>query len=200
MINIALFASGNGSNVESIHNYIKNRKLDNPDRIDSMRISMVYTNNKDAYVINRCKILRIPYKIFDKDELNNGSILNDLKNNKIDFIALSGFLLLIPKDIIEYYNKKIINIHPSLLPKYGGKGMYGMNVHKEVIKNKESYSGVSFHYVNDKYDDGDIISKHRVRVSRGDTPTTLRNKIKDIEHKIYPIVLYGIIVKTFFNN
>lgn len=192
MINLALFASGNGSNVENINNYIISRKINNPDRKDSMKIKMVFINNNDAYVIERCKRLQLPYFIFNDDFMNNGKLLHKLKKENIDFIALCGFLKLIPKDILKEYHKKIINIHPSLLPKYGGKGMYGMNVHRKVIENKEKYTGISIHYVNERYDDGDIIWKARQRISSTDTPEIIANKIHRLEHKWYPVIIYSI--------
>jgi len=192
MINITLFASGNGSNVEAIFDYIKTRKLDNLSRVDSIQINSVFTNNDNAYVIKRCEKLRIPYFIFDKEELNNGIVLSKLIEIETDFIALCGFLLLMPKDIIDYFPKKIVNLHPALLPKYGGKGMYGMNVHREVIKNKERFSGITIHYVNEKYDKGDIIYKVRKKIMATDTPETLANKIHSLEHKFYPVILYSV--------
>jgi len=97
-----------------------------------------------------------------------------------------------PKDIIDYFPKKIVNLHPALLPKYGGKGMYGMNVHREVIKNKERFSGITIHYVNEKYDKGDIIYKVRKKIMATDTPETLANKIHSLEHKFYPVILYSV--------
>jgi len=191
MINLALFSSGNGSIVENIHKYIDSRKL-NTNRKDSMIIKMVFINNKNAYVIKRCIGLRIPYFVFNEDDMKNGKIFNKLKKEKIDFISLCGYLKLIPKQIVDYYKKRIINIHPSLLPKYGGKGMYGMNVHMKVIDNNEKYSGISIHYVNGGYDDGDIIIRIRQRISMSDTPESLANKIHFLEYKWYPVTIYSL--------
>lgn len=197
MVEVALFASGNGSNVESIHKYIISRKLDNPNRKDSIRIKMVFINNEKSYVINRCEELNIPYTIIDNNFINN-KLLSSLKELKIDFIALCGFLKLIPHDVCDEYEKRIINIHPSLLPKYGGKGMYGMNVHRQVIKNKEKYTGISIHYVNGDYDRGEIILKVRNKINKNDTPEIISNKIKKIEHKWYPITIYSLISRFNF--
>lgn len=194
MTNLALFASGNGSNVENIHKYINSRKLNNFDRIDSMNIKMVFTDNKNAYVISRCDRLGIPYYVFDKEEMNNGKLLDKLIDEEIHFIAFCGFLKLLPKEIVDYYDGKLVNIHPSLLPKYGGKGMYGMNVHRKVIENKERYTGISIHYVNDKYDDGDIILKVRERISSTDTPEIIANKVHRLEYKWYPVIIYSCIL------
>lgn len=195
MVRLGVFASGNGSNVENIFKFIKNKKLDNHHRNDSMMIGMVFTNNKNSYVINRCKHLNIPYFIFDNNFLINGNLLKVLIEQKIDFIVLSGFLKKIPYNIINNYNKRIINIHPSLLPKYSGKGMYGINVHKKVLKNKENYSGISIHYVNSEYDNGDIIYKVRQRISVNDTPESLYNKIRILEHKWFPLIIHSLITK-----
>lgn len=195
MNRLGIFASGNGSNVENIFKFIKTKKLHDHNRVDSMVIGMVFINNKNAYVVNRCKLLNIPYLIIDDDFMNNGKLLKVLKEQNIDFIILSGFLKKIPDSIINIYNKKIINIHPSLLPKYGGKGMYGMNVHKEVIKNKENYSGISIHYVNEEYDKGDIIYRVRQRISSNETPESLYNKIKILEYKWYPLIIHSLILK-----
>ena len=153
---------------------------------------MIFTDNKNAYVINRCKRLNIPYYIFDNVDMSNGNLLNKLIIDGIDLIILSGFLKLVHKDIIYHFDKKIINIHPSLLPLYGGKGMYGMNVHKKVIENGEKYSGISIHYVNEKYDDGDIIIQQKQKIMDGDTPEILANRIHQLEYKWFPVVIYSI--------
>ena len=147
---IIIFASGSGSNAENIVNYFSNKR--------SNYKWLICTNNPKARVIERAKKLQIDYKIFTKDELYNGSILNCINSLNPELIILAGFLLKFPIEIINVYNKKIINIHPALLPKYGGKGMYGMNVHKAIIKNKEVVSGITIHYVNKKY------GEHRVAV------------------------------------
>lgn len=195
MKNIAVFVSGNGSNIENIQKYIKSRKLNNIERSDSIQIKMVFTDNKNAYALVRCKKLGLPYHIFDMEDMNNGNLLDKMIDEDIDFVVLSGFLKLVHKDIIEYFNRKIINIHPSLLPKYGGKDMYGMNVHRKVIENKESFSGISIHYVNEKYDDGDIIMQEKQKINIGDTPEILANQIHLLEYKWYPIVIYSLCSK-----
>jgi len=195
MTNLALFASGNGSNIDNIQKYIISRKLDNPDRTDSMNIKMVFTDNENAYVINRCEQMGISYHVFKKEDMNDGKLLDKLVDEEIDLVVLSGYLKLVHKDIIDSFDKRIINIHPSLLPKYGGKGMYGMNVHKKVIENGEKYSGISIHYVNEKYDDGDIIVQQKQKIMKGDTPEILANRIHLLEHKWFPIVIYSLSLK-----
>jgi len=195
MKNIAVFVSGNGSNIENIQKYIKSRKLNNPERSDSIQIKMVFTDNKNAYALTRCQRLRLPYHIFDMEDMNNGNLLDKMIDEDINFVVLAGFLKLVHKDIIDYFNRKIINIHPALLPKYGGKGMYGMVVHRKVIENKESFSGISIHYVNEKYDDGDIIIKQKQKIYDSDTPEIVANKIHALEYQWYPITIYSLCSK-----
>ena len=195
MTNLGIFASGNGSNIENIQKYINSRKLSNPERSDSLKIKMVFTDNKNAYIITRCERLEIPYHVFTMEDMNNGNLLDKLIEENINFVVLSGFLKLIHKDIIDHYYKRINNIHPSLLPKYGGKGMYGMNVHRKVIENCEKYSGISIHYVNEKYDDGDIVIQQRQKINDGDTAEILANNIHALEYMWYPITIYSLCSK-----
>lgn len=189
-IKIAIFASGNGSNAENIIKYFKDH--------DKISVELVLTNNPNAYVIERAKNNNVKCIIFNKYDLYySDNVLNILKENNIDFIVLAGFLWLIPESIIKNYPQKIINIHPALLPKYGGKGMYGMNVHKAVIENKEKESGITIHYVNEKYDEGDIIFQKKVEVSSSDTPETLANKIHELEYQYYPVIIENLINSIF---
>jgi len=190
MINLAIFTSGNGSNVENIHKYINNRKLNNPDRTDSMSIKMVFTDNKNAYVLSRCERLDIPYFILNNDD---DKLINKLKKEKIGFIVLSDFYGSIPENIIKIYKKRIINTHPSLLPKYNN--INGMDIHRKVIENGDKYSGLSFYYINTKYKDYDIIIRLRQKINDSDNPEILANKIHLLEHKWYPIVVYSLISK-----
>lgn len=180
MKNIVIFASGSGSNAENIYNYVKNN--------DEINISLIVTNNKNAFVIERAKKLNIPCEIITKSQFqDSNSVLNTLKKYNADLIVLAGFLLLIPEYLIEKY--KIINIHPALLPKYGGKGMYGDNVHKAVIENKEIESGITIHYVNSKYDEGKIIFQAKCKVTPDDTFETLAEKIHKLEYEHFPHVI-----------
>ncbi|MDR2084857.1 MAG: phosphoribosylglycinamide formyltransferase [Bacteroidales bacterium] len=187
-MNIAIFASGNGSNAECIAKHFSQN--------DNVNIKLILTNKPDAYVIKRAENLNIPCVVFSNAELKDkDGILKILKKNNIDLIILAGFLLLIPDFIIDNYPDKIINIHPALLPKFGGKGMYGMNVHKAVIDAKEKESGITIHYLNDSYDEGKIISKINCKISDDDTPESLAEKIHALEYKYYPIVIDDLIKK-----
>ncbi len=169
---IAILASGEGTNAENIIKHFENKNHQ----------FLVITNNKKAGVLNRVKYLKT--KSLVVDNINN--LLLTLKYNSIDFVILAGFTKLIPIDVITYFSNKIVNIHPSLLPKYGGKGMWGMNVHKEVIKNKELESGITIHYVSEKYDEGEIIEQHKCEVLLCDTPETLSKKISTLEKEYFP--------------
>ena len=137
--------------------------------------------------MERFKSFNIDTVLFSKDDLKSNTILNSLKKVNPDLIVLAGFLLKIPKDITNFFKNKIINIHPALLPLYGGKGMYGENIHKAVIKNKDKMSGLTIHYVNDKYDDGAIIFQKTIRIEPSETPLSLSKKILTEEHINYPV-------------
>ena len=177
--NIVVFASGSGSNAVKIYEYF----LD----LNNVNIASLYCNNPNAKVLERFKSFNIDTVLFSKDDLKSNTILNSLKNVNPDLIVLAGFLLKIPKDITNFFKNKIINIHPALLPLYGGKGMYGENIHKAVIKNKDKMSGLTIHYVNDKYDDGTIIFQKTIRIEPGETPLSLSKKILTEEHINYPV-------------
>ena len=177
--NIVVFASGSGSNAVKIYEYF----LD----LNNVNIASLYCNNPNAKVLERFKSFNIDTVLFSKDDLKSNIILNSLKNVNPDLIVLAGFLLKIPKDITNFFKNKIINIHPALLPLYGGKGMYGENIHKAVIKNKDKMSGLTIHYVNDKYDDGTIIFQKTIRIEPGETPLSLSKKILTEEHINYPV-------------
>ncbi|HBF87709.1 MAG TPA: phosphoribosylglycinamide formyltransferase [Bacteroidales bacterium] len=188
MINIAVFASGSGSNAERIFDYFKNNSLVN--------IKMFLTNNHKAFVIERAKKLNVQCEIFNKDAFyNSDTILNLLKNNNIDFIVLAGFLLLVPENLINQYPNKIVNIHPALLPKYGGKGMYGTNVHKAVKDAGESETGISIHFVNKKYDEGAIIFQASCVVDKKDSVDDIASKIHELEYEHFPKVLQKVLLK-----
>lgn len=184
MKNIIVFASGSGSNAENINSYLKN--------IDDINISLIVTNNKNAYVIERAKKMNIPCQVISKAQFQESEfVLNILNKYNADLIVLAGFLLLIPEYLIEKY--KIINIHPALLPNYGGKGMYGNNVHKAVIENKETESGITIHYVNKKYDEGEIIFQAKCKLSDKDTFETLASKIHELEYNNFPRVIKEVV-------
>ena len=177
--NIVVFASGSGSNAVKIYEYFSG--------LNNVNIASLYCNNPNAKVLERFKSFNIDTVLFSKDDLKSNTILNSLKNVNPDLIVLAGFLLKIPKDITNFFKNKIINIHPALLPLYGGKGMYGENIHKAVIKNKDKMSGLTIHYVNDKYDDGAIIFQKTIRIEPSETPLSLSKKILTEEHINYPV-------------
>ncbi len=180
MINVAIFASGEGSNAENLmHHFANDTRL---------KIKLLITNKDDAGVIARAEKYKKIIQIISKEALNNYSakIVEFLKGEKIDFIILAGFLLKIPNDLIRAFPEKIINIHPSLLPKYGGKGMYGLHVHKAVIENKEKESGITVHFVNEEYDKGKIILQEKCGVSENETAETLAQKIHNLEYEYFP--------------
>jgi phosphoribosylglycinamide formyltransferase 1 len=188
MKNIAIFASGSGTNAENIITYFSNR--------NTAKVALVLSNKRDSYVLKRAAKHNIRSVFFDRKEFYvSGKVLRYLLLYKIDFIVLAGFLWLVPDNILEQYNDRIINIHPALLPGYGGKGMYGEFVHKAVIGNHEKESGISIHYVNESYDKGDIIFQVRCNVDASDTPDSLAEKIHNLEYQHYPKVIEELVVK-----
>ena len=188
--NIAIFASGNGSNTENICNFFQNSS--------DINVVLICSNNKDAYVVKIAKKLQIPLFLFTKQGLENFFKLeNVLTKNRVDFIILAGFLLKIPKKMLENYPNKIINIHPALLPKYGGKGMYGNNVHKAVLEKKETESGITIHFVNSKYDDGEIVFQTKCKVENNDSVESLGEKIRKLEQEFFPKTIEGVIKNTY---
>ncbi len=188
MRKIVLFASGSGSNVENIANYIKGH--------EGIFISKVYCNNPDAYVIERCKKLDIECVVFNRTMFSKSDIvLNSLRSDQPDLIVLAGFLWLVPSSIITSFPNKIINIHPALLPSYGGKGMYGDNVHKAVVENKEKESGITIHYVNEKFDEGEIIYQAKCTVEATDTYRDVAAKVHALEYKHFPEVIVSLLKK-----
>ncbi len=178
---LALFASGSGTNVQRIAEYFR----------DSARIEVaaVYCNNPEAYVLERADKLGIPSRVFDREELKSGDVLGMLVADHIDWVILAGFLWLIPDNLLEAYPGRIINIHPALLPAYGGKGMYGHHVHEAVVKNGEKESGITVHFVDEKYDEGEPIFQARVSLEAGESPESLAEKIHKLEHTHYPRVI-----------
>ena len=179
---LAIFASGSGSNAENICKYFEKHS--------SISVVLICTNKPNAFIVKRAKKLNIPVNFITKTELNNFySLHKTLQNNKVDYIILAGFLLKIPAIMVKKYQNRILNIHPSLLPKYGGKGMYGDNVHKAVLKNKEVESGISIHFVNQKYDKGELILQERCSISTNENLETLTAKIHQLEQKHFPLTI-----------
>jgi len=188
MRNIAIFASGSGTNAENIIKYFSNK--------NSARVSLVLSNKREAYVLKRAATLNVRSVFFDHKELYvTDKVLRYLALYKIDFIVLAGFLWLIPENILDAYDKRIVNIHPALLPKHGGKGMYGDIVHRAVIANHEKASGITIHYVNKYYDKGDIILQVKCKVDPSDTPDTLALRVHALEYEHFPVVIEGLISK-----
>lgn len=179
MTRIAIFASGNGSNAENIANYFSDN--------DNVEISLILTNKATAFVLERAKKLNIESCFFNTFQfLETDEILHFLTKNNINLIVLAGFLLKIPENLIKSFPNEIINLHPALLPKYGGKGMYGDNVHKSVIENKETESGITIHFVNENYDEGKIIFQAKCQISDTDNAADLANKIHALEYEHFP--------------
>jgi len=192
MTNIAIFASGSGTNAENIIKYFGNS--------EKIKISLILSNKKDAFVLKRAQNFNIPFYYFDRNDFYRSDRINKiLKANNIDFIVLAGFLWLLPENLISDYNNKIINIHPALLPNYGGKGMFGMHVHKAVIANKEKESGISIHFVNSKYDDGDIIFQSKCLIEKNETPDSLAQKVHQLEYNFFPKIINDVINKIFYS-
>ena len=182
---IIFFASGSGSNVQNI--------IEHFSAFDQITTDLVLTNNQKAGVLDRAKSLNVPFYLFKKEEYLDDSLLNKLQTIKPDLIVLAGFLLKIPKSIVAAYPDKIINIHPALLPKHGGKGMYGDRVHQSVLDSGDSQTGITIHYVNENYDEGSIIFQSAVEVSKADTAESIANKVRQLEYKHYPEVLHQLL-------
>lgn len=168
---LAVLASGNGSTLQAIIDAIESKELDST-------INIVISNNKDAYALERAKKSNIKTYVLI-DYKNEEELYNVLKKEDIDLVVLAGYLKLIPKNVIKDFI--IINTHPALLPKYGGKGMYGMNVHRAVVENHEKETGVTLHFINEEYDKGRIIAQTKVKVSKKDTPEDVSNKVQKAE-------------------
>lgn len=179
---IAIFASGSGTNFQRIAEYFK----DNAD----IKINLLIVNKKDAYAIERAKKLGIEYIYYSREDFySSDKVLNTLKEREIDFIVLAGFLWLMPENILKQYPNKIINIHPALLPKFGGKGMYGHNVHQAVVENKEKETGITIHYVNQHYDEGEIIFQAKCKVLPEDDADMVASKIHLLEEEHFPKII-----------
>lgn len=187
-IRIAIFASGSGSNAQKLMEYFR--------RSTEAEISLVLTNNSDAYVLQRADNFEIPSHVFDKNEFyRTDDVIDLLKNLDIDLIVLAGFLWLIPKNLIAEYPGRIINIHPAILPKFGGKGMYGDFVHKAVMEAKETEGGITIHYVDENYDEGEYIHQAKYRIDKDDNLEMIKFKGQQLEHLHYPKVVESIVKK-----
>lgn len=188
MRKIAIFASGSGSNAQNIVDFFKNNQ--------NIQVDCILSNKKDAYVLERAKKLNIDTLVFDRKQFyDTGEILEYLIKREIDLVVLAGFLWLIPLNLIEAFRNRIINIHPALLPNYGGKGMYGMNVHRAVVDAGEKQTGISIHYVNERYDEGNIIFQASCQVASDDTPEKVASKVHQLEYEHFPKVIQQLVDK-----
>jgi phosphoribosylglycinamide formyltransferase-1 len=185
MIRIAIFASGNGTNAESIIKYFSDSTI--------ARVVLVLSNNKNAKVLERANKLKISTVCFDKEDLYSSKSVEVLLKDQADFIVLAGFLCKIPVSIIQLYPDKILNIHPALLPKYGGKGMYGDRVHKAVKQAKEKESGISIHFVNEDYDKGRIVFQKSFEITSDMSVEDIAKKIHELEHLHFPKVIEEVV-------
>jgi len=193
MNRLAIFASGNGSNAERIALYFK----DHPD----ISVRLVLCNNEQAFVLERARKLHIPTVTFNRtDFYQSGFLLDILSVQGIDFIVLAGFLWLLPGYLLKSYPNRIVNIHPALLPDFGGKGMYGSRVHEAVLAAGKTRSGITIHYVNEQYDDGEVIFQASCPVNPGDTPDDLASRIHQLEYAHYPRVIEQVVLGKPVNS
>lgn len=185
---IAIFASGSGSNAQKIMEHFKKH----PDA----EVAIVLTNNPEAYVLQRADNFEIPSHVFGRNEFyHTNDVVNLLKNLQVDIIVLAGFMWLVPQNLLKAFPNKIINIHPALLPKFGGKGMYGDYVHKAVLAAGEEESGITIHFVNEHFDEGEIIQQSRFRIEKGDDLEMIKFKGQQLEHLHYPKVVEALLRK-----
>ena len=184
---IAIFGSGNGTNAQRISEYF----AENPE----VEVNTIITNKKDAYIVQRAKNLGIDCTYFSRhDFFETDNVLNYLKERNIDYVILAGFLWLVPQNLLSAFPKRIINIHPALLPKYGGKGMYGEHVHEAVIANHETQSGITIHFGDEHYDRGTTIFQATCDITPDDTPDSLAQKIHKLEHEHFPVVIEKVVL------
>jgi phosphoribosylglycinamide formyltransferase-1 len=182
MKKLAILASGGGSNAQKIHEFFQNDP--------NFEIKIVIVNNKNAGVVEKAKSWNVPVKIITKDSFYKSSEVSDqLLEQKIDLVILAGFLWLIPESLLNSFPNKILNIHPALLPKYGGKGMYGINVHQAVLDAKEKESGITIHTIDEEYDRGDFIYQESVNIQHCNTPQDIANLVLKLEHNNFPRVI-----------
>lgn len=187
MIKIAIFASGSGSNAENLVHYFRQHPL--------IQVSLVISDRKNAFVHDRMQRLHVPCQFRPSEDFQNGTVLTVLKEYGIDYVILAGFLKLVPTDLIQAFPNRIINIHPALLPKFGGKGMYGMHVHQAVVAAHENKSGITIHFVNENYDEGEVIARFETPVLPEDTAEDVAAKIHELEMKWFPVVIERLIVE-----
>jgi phosphoribosylglycinamide formyltransferase 1 len=189
MIKIAILASGSGTNAQRITEYLRERH-------SPVTVGMILSNNPEALVLKRAGILGVPSDSFSRKEFYETNRIPDLlREHEIEYIILAGFLWMVPGAVLNAYPDRILNIHPALLPRYGGKGMYGMKVHETVIANQDKESGISIHKVNERYDEGEILFQARCGIEQTDTPESLAEKIHELEYRYFPRVIESYILK-----
>ena len=181
MKKIAVFASGNGTNAENITRYFSDHH--------SLHIDSIWTNNPSAGVIQRMANYDCPVLLFTRREMQEGVLLEKLQSRAIDGIVLAGFLLLIPPSLVTAFPRQILNIHPALLPKYGGKGMYGSRVHEAVYAEGDKETGITIHYVDKHYDEGAVIFQVKVALDHQEVPERIAQKVHELEFEHYPKVI-----------
>lgn len=191
---IAIFASGSGSNAEKIIEYFKESQ--------TVRIEGVYSNRKNAKVLERAADHNISTYFFTKADFfeNTHELIQELKDRKIDLIVLAGFLLLIPELFVDAFPKRIINIHPSLLPKYGGKGMYGIRVHEAVSESGDTETGITVHFVNKEFDKGKVISQVKCLINAHERPEKIASKVLEIEHQYFPMIIDQLLENKYYEG
>jgi phosphoribosylglycinamide formyltransferase-1 len=186
---IILFASGNGSNAVNICQYFEHVK--------NIDVTEVYTNNSKARVINKLTFFGIKTNVFNKVAFTDGELLSEIKSKKPSLIVLAGFLWKIGSDWVKEFSNKIINIHPALLPKYGGRGMYGTHVHQAVKENHETETGITIHYVNEAYDEGEVIFQAKVTIENEDSIEIIASKVHELEQANFPKVIQNLLNKDY---
>lgn len=183
---IVIFASGSGTNAENLVRFFEGR--------EDVKVACIMSNNPNAYVLHRAHQLGVPSRVFNRQEFSGSDVvLNHLKELSVDLIVLAGFLWLVPPAIVAAYPKRILNIHPALLPKYGGKGMYGDRVHEAVVANGDAETGITIHYVDDHYDEGDVVFQARCSVMPGDDAAAVAHKIHQLEYAHFPVVVDAVL-------
>lgn len=186
MTNLAIFASGSGTNAQRISEYFNEN--------EKIKVSLILSNKPEAFVLTRAEKLGIPYFVFNRSEFyHSPTVLEKLKEYAIDIIVLAGFLWLVPEYLTQAFPNRILNIHPALLPKYGGKGMYGGKVHEAVKEANEPETGITIHYVNERYDEGQIIFQGKCGLTTEDTPETIADKVHELEYEHYPRVIEEVV-------
>ena len=186
---IILFASGNGSNAVNICQYFEH--------VQNIDVTEVYTNNSKARVINKLTFFGIKTNVFNKVAFTDGELLSEIKSKKPNLIVLAGFLWKIGSDWVKEFSNKIINIHPALLPKYGGRGMYGTHVHQAVKENHETETGITIHYVNEAYDEGEVIFQAKVTIENEDSIEIIASKVHELEQANFPKVIQNLLNKDY---